>query len=147
MLANFTDILEYSLSKPNELVSLADEIKNTHSYIEIQQIRYKNMFEVIWEYDQADIKLKVIKLILQPLVENSIYHGIKEKKGRSSIKIRIKRLNGFLKISIIDNGIGISKDCLKMLKVRLTNDGNTPTISVFLIPTNGCGFIMGKNTV
>jgi two-component system sensor histidine kinase YesM len=120
MIASLTDILEYSLSQPNQLVDLAEEVKNTRSYIEIQQIRYPNMFEVVWEYDEADLKIKTAKLILQPLIENSIYHGIKE-KGGGMIKIKINRRAG-LKITIIDNGIGIAQPQLREIRERLDRD-------------------------
>ena len=120
MLANLTDILEYSLSRPDDLVTLAEEIKNARSYIEIQQIRYPNMFEVIWEYDEADLQIKTIKLLLQPLIENSIYHGIKE-KGAGAIKIKFKRGRACLKIAIIDNGAGISKPRLQAIRRQLSS--------------------------
>ncbi|TCL58347.1 two-component system sensor histidine kinase YesM [Hydrogenispora ethanolica] len=118
MIANLTDILEYSLSRPNDRVTLAEEIKNARSYIEIQQIRYQNLFEVIWEYDEADLQIKTVKLLLQPLIENSIYHGIKE-QGGGVIKIKLKHCKACLKISVIDNGIGISKAKLQEIRKQL----------------------------
>jgi two-component system sensor histidine kinase YesM len=123
MIASLTDILEYSLSEPSRLVDLAEEITKTRSYIEIQQIRYPNMFEVIWEYEEQDLKVKTVKLILQPLIENSIYHGIKE-KGGGMVKIKIQHRAG-LHISLIDNGIGIAKAQLGAIRERLSRDDET----------------------
>jgi two-component system sensor histidine kinase YesM len=121
MIANLTDILEYSLTQPHDLVSLAEEIKNTRSYIQIQQTRYPEMFEVIWEYDESDLQIMTVKLILQPLIENSIYHGIKE-KGGGTIKIKLKSNQTRLKIAIIDNGIGISPTRLREIRASLSRD-------------------------
>ncbi len=121
MIAYLTDILEYSLSQPNDLVTLAEEVKNAQSYIKIQQIQYQNIFEVIWEYDEADLQIKSIKLLLQPLIENSIYHGIKE-KGGGAIKIKFLRSKAYLRISIIDNGMGIGKTQLAEIRTQLNAD-------------------------
>lgn len=107
MVEHLSEILTYSLSSSEDLVSLADEIKNTQNYIEIQKIRYKDKFGVIWQYDESITEYKVIKLLFQPFLENSIYHGIKEKPGFSYIKIKIQLIRGIIRITIIDNGIGI----------------------------------------
>ncbi len=107
MLENLSDILKYSLHQPRETVKLAEEIKYTKSYLEIQEIRYKDEFDIIWEYQEDILENYVIKLVLQPLVENSIYHGIKEKEGKSAIKIKIRTNDKGIKISVIDNGVGL----------------------------------------
>ena len=119
MLEYLTDILEYSLSNPNEQVTIEEELKNTRSYIAIQKIRYKDKFDVEWEYSEKLLDIKIIKLILQPLIENSIYHGIKQKSGRSLIKIKLRIIGDFLRISIIDSGLGIEKNRLFELRKTL----------------------------
>ena len=124
MISNLTDILEYSLSNPNETISLKEEIKNTHSYIEIQKVRYKDKFDFIWEYDEEVTGFKVIKLLLQPLIENSLYHGIKVKDGKGGIKVKIQHLHGFLRISVIDSGIGIPNDELVKIRQNFTAEGD-----------------------
>jgi len=122
MITNLTDILEYSLSNPNETVSLEEEIKNTRSYIDIQKVRYKDKFDFIWEYDEEVLNYRVIKLLLQPLIENSLYHGIKEKEGKGSIKVKILNFKTYLKISVIDSGMGISKEDLAEIRDRLKRE-------------------------
>ena len=87
MIENLSDILEYSLSSPATRVTLEREIRNTLSYIKIQEVRYRDKFDVFWEYDESVLKYPVIKLLLQPLIENCIYHAFKEKEGKSHIKI------------------------------------------------------------
>lgn len=119
MLENLSDILKYSLAQPRKTVKLEEEIKHTKNYLEIQKIRYKGKFKVIWEYKKEILKINIIKLVLQPLVENSIYHGIKEKDSSCSLKIKIRLLKDKVKISIIDNGIGIKREHLLKIKDRL----------------------------
>ncbi|WP_158560300.1 sensor histidine kinase [Paenibacillus contaminans] len=119
MIENLSDLLDYSLSKPEELVTLEEEIRRTLSYTEIQQVRYKDKFEMIWDVDEEVSRYTVIKLILQPIIENSIYHGIREKEGKSKIKVKAFALKGFLRLSIIDNGAGINPETMKKIKEKL----------------------------
>jgi len=119
MLENLSDMLKYSLNSKDNFVDLRDEIKNTISYINIQKYRYEDKFDVYWDYSPDVNECKVKKLILQPLVENSIYHGIKEKEGHCFIKIKIIKSDSHLRIFVTDNGSGISPDKLKDIKQRL----------------------------
>jgi two-component system sensor histidine kinase YesM len=122
MLENLAELLHYSLESPDRKVTLEEEIYNTRNYLEIQKIRYSNKFAVIWEYDEAIKRLPIVRLILQPLLENCIYHGIKEKEGQSIIKIKIRQQGPTLKISVIDNGLGIRREKLAQIRERLRDD-------------------------
>lgn len=100
------------LSKGNEIISLGDELEHVRAYLNIQGIRYQNKLRYEICADTALLGLPVLKLILQPLVENAIYHGIKEKKQGGEIRIDIqpglqdgRRL---LRLSVYDNGAGIA---------------------------------------
>lgn len=118
MLENLADILRYSLDGEDKMVSLQQEIIYTLNYIEIQKVRYKDAFDVIWDYDEDDLKYQVIKLILQPLIENSLQHGFKEKE-KCLIKIKIRMSQKLLKISVIDNGKGIKPERLHEIRENL----------------------------
>lgn len=122
MIENLSDILKYSLSNPTEIISLKEEIENVKSYITIQKIRYRDKFEVIFEYDEESLHTKVPKLILQPLIENSLYHGIKEKEESSKIKIRINPREETISIAVIDTGLGISRERLARIRELLNSD-------------------------
>jgi two-component system sensor histidine kinase YesM len=119
MIENLSDLLDYSLSKPEERVTLEEEIRRTISYTDIQQVRYKDKFDLIWDVDEEVNRHTVIKLILQPIIENSIYHGIREKEGKSLIKVKAFAANSLLRISIIDNGAGIDPETMKTIKEKL----------------------------
>ncbi len=120
MLQNLSDVLKYSLGSSDEYVALSEEIVNTNSYIQILKARYHDKFSVKWQYDRELEHLKAIKLLIQPLIENSVYHGIKEKAGRSSIKIKIQMTRfDRLRITVIDNGLGIKKSRLEEIRSDL----------------------------
>ncbi len=124
MIENLSDILKYALGNPHENVTLETEISNTKSYIEIQKYRYEDKFDVIWDCDNTAMNYLVIKLFLQPLIENSIYHGIKEKDKNCLIKVKIKKSGSILKISVVDNGIGVTLQKLNEIRrnLELTDD-------------------------
>lgn len=126
MVSNLSSILKYSLEDPFQTVQLRDEVDNTLAYIKIQQLRYIDRFEVIWSYDESYMDLFVIKLLLQPLIENCIYHGFKENKGKSHIKVKINKKDSYLKISVTDNGLGISKEKLEVIRANMKTDCEYP---------------------
>ncbi|MDQ0916183.1 sensor histidine kinase [Paenibacillus sp. V4I5] len=122
MVENLADILRYSLEGHNKPVILQKEIAYTLSYIDIQKVRYHDKFDVVWEYEEHVNKYNVPKLILQPLIENSIYHGIKVKEGSYRIKIKIWQIEEMLHLAVIDNGIGIGKERLDQITNELKQD-------------------------
>ncbi len=122
MIENLSDILRYSLESPSETVTLRREIENTKSYIEIQKYRYADKFDVIWEFDKSVEDFEITKLVLQPLIENSIYHGAKEKETNSKIKIRITEGEETLDIAVIDTGKGMTKEELQEARKKLEDD-------------------------
>ncbi|WP_090788912.1 histidine kinase [Paenibacillus sp. GP183] len=131
MIEHLGDILKYALSSPqNKMVILQKELQHTQIYVEIQKIRYKDKFEVIWEVEGNLQRYFVPKLLLQPLIENSIYHGVREKPGKCCIKVSIRRLPSMISIHVIDNGVGMSSERLHevislMARDDFTNQGTT----------------------
>ena len=87
LIENLCDILRYTLSDPHEQVSLESEIAYSKSYLYIQKLRYNNQFHVIWEYDPDILPPSDLKLLIQPLLENSIHHGIAPSDRECLIKI------------------------------------------------------------
>lgn len=121
MIENLSDILKYSLNTRDTFVKLREEIENTNIYIDIQKYRYEDKFDVCWVYPPHVAEYKVKKFILQPLVENSIYHGIKEKEGRCAIKIKIIQSHSHLRIFVTDNGVGILPEALEKIRQKLAS--------------------------
>ncbi|WP_240417268.1 cache domain-containing sensor histidine kinase [Paenibacillus periandrae] len=135
IIENLSDILRYSLDGSSGLVTLKLEIANTLSYIQIQKVRYKEKFHVIWDYEPELEKYNMLKLVFQPLIENSLYHGITEKEGPCVIKIRIHTDQSRLYIAVIDNGIGILPERLARLRSQLESSQLDQSLHIGLFNT------------
>lgn len=105
-----------SLNKGKNLISVEDELKNTMSYIEIQLIMHTNSFDVIYDIDENVKKYFMINLLLQPLAENAVCHGIDHKiNGRGCLHISGKIVGDDLIFIIEDNGAGINDEIIPNL--------------------------------
>lgn len=102
-----------SLSKGSEVITIADELEIVKNYLTIQKIRYGDLFTVNYDIDERLGNLKILKLVLQPLVENALYHGIKPKCESGTITISVKLEDRLLKLTVADDGVGIGKERLK----------------------------------
>ena len=106
-LANY---FRLSLSNGHEKISLKDEIMHTKEYLFIQKQRYEDKLSYFFNIeDESLLSIEVPKIIIQPIVENSIYHGIKNLSGNGIITIDVYRENSTVNISVKDNGIGFEK--------------------------------------
>lgn len=103
---NLGMLLRNSLNIDEDFVKLDKEIGHAKNYLDIQKIRYDNKFTYEFIKKIQTNNLYVPKLILQPIIENAIYHGIREKKSKSYIKIIVEKNPEYLIIKIIDNGLG-----------------------------------------
>ncbi|MEK3890814.1 cache domain-containing sensor histidine kinase [Bacillus sp. FSL K6-3431] len=110
-----TQLFRIGLSKGSETIKVSEELKHIRSYIYIQMIRYEEKLTYSIEMKGEVMNLTLPKLILQPLVENAIYHGIKTKKGRGEIQITVERTTEALFLFVKDDGIGITSDKINQL--------------------------------
>ena len=111
-----SDLLKNIAKGTDEKVTLSQELTLLNSYIQIQKIRYVEMFDFICEIPKEYYDYKIMKFTLQPFIENSIYHGIEPKGEYGTIKVYIKDENkDFFEIVIEDDGVGISEENLKVL--------------------------------
>ncbi len=108
--AALAKLLRIGISKGKELVTIEDEVEHVRSYLIIQKIRYMNKFNYIINIDNNILNYKIIKIILQPLVENAIYHGVKKKLGAGYIKINGNLNEENIHLQVIDDGIGMTKE-------------------------------------
>jgi two-component system sensor histidine kinase YesM len=96
-----------SLNKGKDTITVSKELEHIHHYMTIQNIRYNNRFEYIEDVDPSVKAMEILKLLLQPLVENAIYHGLEPKVGSGSVRLVGKRVGNILQFEIEDNGVGI----------------------------------------
>ncbi|MEG2770231.1 MAG: sensor histidine kinase, partial [Oscillospiraceae bacterium] len=105
-----------SLSKGKAIISVSDEIEHVNNYLLIQKMRYKNKFEYIIDCDEQAKSLTTVKLILQPIVENAIYHAIEFMDGDGEIKISAHIVDSTLVFCVEDNGTGMTKETARRLE-------------------------------
>ncbi len=110
MTSSLARLLRQSISNDEEMIPLKKEIDHTKSYLTIQKMRYKDKLEFSIEVAPELQNERVVNLILQPIVENAIYHGIKPKDGKGLIKITGALVEDDIVLEVIDNGVGISSE-------------------------------------
>lgn len=116
MLVSFIRLLRNTVSNPDEFVTLKHEFDMLKQYTTIQQFRYDNGFEVFFECDGAVENKKIPKLLIQPLLENAIFHGVEFKKGEGLIVITARAREGNVIVTVEDNGVGISEEILAKIE-------------------------------
>ena len=103
------------LSKGNSIISVRDEIELLKAYVEIEKTRFDNLFEVKFDIDEEALNYNMIKIILQPIAENAINHGIAPKGFKGTMIVKLKQDDENLYFSIIDDGVGISRSVLQKI--------------------------------
>lgn len=118
MTSSLAKFLRQSISNEDQQVSIGQEIEYARSYLTIQKMRYKNKLE--YEiYLEASIKsCQIVKLVLQPIIENAIYHGIKYKEGMGLLTVRGYEKDGCVVLEVADNGVGMDEETLKHIFER-----------------------------
>jgi two-component system sensor histidine kinase YesM len=95
------------LSKGCEEIPLKTEINIIKDYLALQKLRYGNVFEEVFDIDESLLNYPVLKLTIQPFVENALQHGVRYKDGGGVIIVKVKKEDDYIVITVADNGIGI----------------------------------------
>ena len=117
-----TNLFRVGLSKGNEIIPLSEEVEHVISYLKIQKVRYDDILSYTIRVDDETQGLYVHKLLLQPLVENAIYHGIKTKRDGGNILISIRRESEELIMQVIDNGMGMDQETVENLNAAIQGE-------------------------
>lgn len=121
MLDSLSTYFRISISRGSDFISLREELTHVQKYLSIQKIRYEKKLNYTIDVPEEILKFKTIKMILQPLVENSIYHGLKEKEGPGEIKITAT-MTDHIAICVEDTGIGMTPEELDELHEMIASD-------------------------
>ena len=119
MLQNLAMLFRIALSKGSELIPIASEIQHITSYLEIQTIRYSRKFDYDIDFPENLKSYSTLKLLLQPLVENSIYHGLSKTKPHVHIHVEIMEDIDDIFFIVQDNGIGMTAEELSRLRTNI----------------------------
>ena len=119
-----------SISSEMNLVELKDEIEHVRNYLLIQQIRYRNAFKFDFDIDEEVLHHKVIKLSLQPLVENAILHGIQPEEAFTTILIKGYIKDGFTYVEVFNEGYGISHEKINEIKAIIQSQKESSSMGL-----------------
>ncbi|MBA2941362.1 sensor histidine kinase [Paenibacillus sp. CGMCC 1.16610] len=122
MIFGLSKYLRISLSEGNDFVTVKESVELLESYLSIQKVRYQDKFTVNMYIDSAMLNHKVLKFVFQPLVENAIYHGLENKRGKGRLDIRWKLDGQILHFEVEDDGIGIQPDKMAELTAMMASD-------------------------
>ncbi|QMV40003.1 sensor histidine kinase [Cohnella cholangitidis] len=116
MVGALSDFLQFSLNKGSEYCPVHQEIAHIRNYAQVQSIRYPNKFEVDINVDPALNDKIMLKLLLQPLLENAMIHGIQKKTGKGTIGIYLEQSGHSMNVLVIDDGIGMEEHRLQYVR-------------------------------
>ena len=120
----FSEFLRISLSRGHEWITIGQEFDHIKNYLTIQKIRYADILNYEIDVDEAILDFKIIKLVLQPLVENAIYHGIKNKRGRGHLKVSAHFTDDkkqSITFAVEDDGAGFTEERLEQVLDEMKN--------------------------
>ena len=119
MVVTLSDFFREILSKGKEFISIKEEEKHISSYLQIQEMRYRDILEYDIQLDQVIYKYQILKLTLQPVVENALYHGIKYKRAKGCIHIHGEKEGDIIRLTVRDDGVGMDEDELEQLRQQI----------------------------
>ncbi len=109
-------LFRISLSQGKRIIPLKNEVEHAANYLMIQQVRFKNKFEYSVSMEEGTGEMATLKLIIQPIVENAIYHGMEYMYGDGEIQVTVTRHEGDIWIAVQDNGPGMTQEMAKALE-------------------------------
>lgn len=127
MVTSLSNFFRYSLSKGNNIITLGDEKIQVESYLKIQKIRFQEKLDYCIDFDKDILDYLTVKLILQPIVENSILHGINKMRGKGFISVTGLLKDKIVEIKIRDNGAGADVEELNHI---LEEKGNSTSFAI-----------------
>ncbi len=120
-------LLRLSISHGDELITIKNEIEHIKSYLTIQKIRYRDTLDYEILVDEAILDFRIPKIVLQPLVENAIYHGIKNKEESGRVEVHGRRYGSEVVLTVVDDGVGIPEEQMRALLDPSRPDGAVRT--------------------
>ena len=112
MTASLARLLRQSISNEDEVVPVSQEVEYARGYLTIQKMRYKDKLEFEISVDPSILNIPLIKLVLQPVIENAIYHGLKYKESKGLLQVKGFMKDGKAVLQVIDNGVGMDEETL-----------------------------------
>lgn len=115
MVSALARFFRLSISGGHDLITIADELRHAENYLIIQSIRYKDRFDYKFDADETALKCKTVKIVLQPILENAIHHGIEKSVDHGHIKIEVRDHGDQILMRVSDNGLGMPPEVLSKI--------------------------------
>jgi len=122
---HLSDLFRYSLSRGRFVVTLAEELDHVSKYLTLQKLRFGEQFQVTFDIDEDLLTLNILRLTLQPIIENAILHGLEDKPGKRFVQICVQAYENELWIYVEDNGKGMDKRQTDEMNARLSDNLRT----------------------
>ncbi len=119
MVVTLSNFFRLTLSKGKEMITLREEMQHIRSYLEIQEVRYRDIMEYKIHLDPMLENFQILKLTIQPIVENALYHGLKIKRAKGHIFINVQKKEELLYLTVEDNGVGMEPEELRQLREEI----------------------------
>jgi two-component system sensor histidine kinase YesM len=129
MTKSLSSFFRIILSKGDEKITLRDELSHITSYLVIQKLRYRDILSYEIDVPEELMEYRIIKIVLQPLVENALYHGIKNTRLMGKVRIQGRELEDQIVLIVDDNGVGMSEEKLAELQQLFTSEYHLGTSS------------------
>jgi two-component system, LytTR family, sensor kinase len=124
LIHNLSGYLRYNLELHDEMIAIEEELKQVRDYVEIEKSRFGDKLHIIYDIDP--VQVKVPSLLLQPLVENAIHHGVRKSRWQGAVYLSVKAQKDFIRINVSDTGAGIEEEIVEKLykdEARVKNIG------------------------
>lgn len=121
---DLTALLQFTAKKTEELISIDEEVETLKKYINIQKFRYYDRFDVKFDIPRPVLDMRILKFTLQPIIENSIFHGFETLTSGGLIEVKGEVADNDVKLTIKDNGVGMDEEKAREILLKDTNDKN-----------------------
>lgn len=143
LIINLSTYLRYNLETGDNFVDIYRELEQVKAYVEVEKARFGDKLNVVYNIDE-ELDVKIPSLIIQPIVENSIKHGILMDGNKGTVKIDVKKVeNGKVKIAVEDDGVGISEEVIKKVYENRMQENKIGISNV----NNRLKYIYGKGLI
>jgi len=123
--SDLSDLMEASIGRDDRLISIEQEFTYADKYISLVKKRFNNRIELVKDVQSDVLEMKIPRLLIQPLIENAVYHGLERSRAKGVINLNASKQDGLVHIEIMDNGSGMDKEDLDSLNERLAMDNDT----------------------
>lgn len=147
MVLNLSRFFRLSLNKGSDTFTVEETVAHLHYYVRVQQLRFLDKFAVSYDIQEESKTVPIMKLLLQPLVENAILHGLEQRERGGELLVRVWLEDGFVRMAVTDNGVGMPQERLDYIRMELDRVFSSDKPGVLLPPPEAAKDLYGLRNV